>query len=278
MGKEIPKEDRIWTIIPECQKCKRDSFETRISKCVTNILRHHDQDEREADGAMHWNAKPPVLKGRFQNHLKKESADEDWFHCLYLGSFKTRFEICKDENGELRYIRAIQGHSGGIIISPRLMNYVMNPYRWKQFIYHVGRARDQYSVAEAGLVAGGKERKEGRQMIFFTPLDPFNSDANEAEPITDVKKPRKVHYQIRWRSEQDAMYWIYLFTAQDAGLEFWQTGSNAIITYQSLPKECVVKVVSESGKREFFFARKTAHTSRTTKSNTQTIMGSCEIQ
>ena len=32
----------------------------------------------------------------------------------------------------------------------------------------------------------------------------------------------------------------------------WQTGSNAIITYQSVPKECVVKVVSESGKRELF--------------------------
>ena len=44
------------------------------------------------------------------------------------------------------------------------------------------------------------------------------------------------------------MYWIHLSTAQDAGLEFWQTGSNAIITYQSVPKECVVKVVSESGK------------------------------
>ena len=41
-------------------------------------------------------------------------------------------------------------------------------------------------------------------------------------------------------------------TAEDAGLEFWQTSSNAIITYQCVPKECVVKVVSESGKREFF--------------------------
>ena len=59
------------------------------------------------------------------------------------------------------------------------MNDVMIPYRWKQFIDHVGRARDQYSIAEAGLVAGGKERKEGRQTIFV-PLDPFNSDADEA--------------------------------------------------------------------------------------------------
>ena len=52
--KEIPKEDRIWTIIPGCPKGKRDSFETRTSKCVTNMVRHHDQDERETDGARHW--------------------------------------------------------------------------------------------------------------------------------------------------------------------------------------------------------------------------------
>ena len=64
-------------------------------------------------------------------------------------------------------------------------------FRWKQFICHVGRARDQYSIAEAGLVAGGKERKEGRRTVFFTPLYPFNSDANEAESITDIKKTRK---------------------------------------------------------------------------------------
>ena len=85
------------------------------------------------------------------------------------------------------------------------MNYVLIPYRWKRVIYSVGRARDQYSIAEAGLLAGGKERKEGRQTIFFTPLDPFNSDADEAELITDIKKPRKVHYQSHWRLEQDAV-------------------------------------------------------------------------
>ena len=73
---------------------------------------------------------------------------------------------------------------------------MMIPYKWTQFIYHVGRARDQYSIAEAGLVAGRKGLKEGRQTIFFTPLDPFNSDASEPELITDINKPRKVHYQI----------------------------------------------------------------------------------
>ena len=51
--------------------------------------------------------------------------DEDCLCCVYLGRFETRFEICTDENGELRFFRAIQGHSGGMIISPRLTHCVM---------------------------------------------------------------------------------------------------------------------------------------------------------
>ena len=70
-------------------------------------------------------------------------------------------------------IRAIQVHSGGMIILPRLMKYVMIPYRWKQIIYHVDQARDQYSKAEAGLV--------GRRKRTYL----FNSDEAEADLITD---------------------------------------------------------------------------------------------
>ena len=69
--KEIPREDRIWDTIPGCQNCRGHSFETRISKCVTNMVRHRDQCEREDDGAMHWDNILPVLKGRFQNQLEK---------------------------------------------------------------------------------------------------------------------------------------------------------------------------------------------------------------
>ena len=53
--KKIPRENRIWDTIPGCQKCRNNSSETRISKCVTNMVRHHDQYEREEDGAMHVN-------------------------------------------------------------------------------------------------------------------------------------------------------------------------------------------------------------------------------
>ena len=221
---------------------------------------------------MRWDVTLPVLKGSFQKQLGKEFTDEDWLHCFHLGSFKTRFEIFRKENGELRYFRAIQCHSGGMIISPRLMNYVLIPYRWKRVIYHVGRARDQYTIAEAGLVAGGKERKEGRQTIFFTPLDSFNSDADEAESITDFRKPRKVHCQIHWIPEQDAVYWIHLSTAQKC----WTRILSDWFSRHFYIPVCAKRMRRKGCQRKWkeIIVSKMAHTSRTTKSKTQTIMGS----
>ena len=60
--KNVPREIRIWDTILGCQKCRNNSIETRISKCVTNIVRHHDQDERETDGAMHWDVHTPSIE------------------------------------------------------------------------------------------------------------------------------------------------------------------------------------------------------------------------
>ena len=51
--KKIPRENRIWDTIPGCLKCRNNSSETRISKYVTNMVRHHDQYERDEDGVMH---------------------------------------------------------------------------------------------------------------------------------------------------------------------------------------------------------------------------------
>ena len=98
------------SIHPGSQKCKKEFFGTRISMCVTKKVRHHDQDERATDGTMLRNVKYilPILQGRFRNQMEREFTDEDWLHCLHLENFKTKFEICKDENGELRHIRAIQ--------------------------------------------------------------------------------------------------------------------------------------------------------------------------
>ena len=101
--KEIPRENRIRDTIPRCQKCRNNSIGTRISKCVTNMVRHHDQYEREEDGAVHVDIILPVLKEKFQVQRDKEFTNEDSLNCLYRGSFQTRFEICKDEDGGLKF-------------------------------------------------------------------------------------------------------------------------------------------------------------------------------
>ena len=222
------------------------------------MVRHHGQYEREEDGAMHVNIILPALKERFQIQRDKEFTKEDSLNCFYLGSFKYEIWILSRWGWRIEVLSCNPGTFRWNLRFTKTDELRDDPCTWKEFIYHVGRARDQYSVAVAGLVAGGKERK-GRQTIFFTPLDPVNSDVSEAEFITDFQQ-RKLHDQIHWRPEHDAVYWVHLRSAQNACLEFWQSGSNAILTYLSVPKECVVKVVSESGKREMF-ARQLTHAS-----------------
>ena len=43
-------------------------------------------------------------------------------------------------------------------------------------------------------MAGDREIKEGRH--------------TEEEPSDDFSKPRKVQYHSKWKSRQDAIYWI----------------------------------------------------------------------
>ena len=88
------------------------------------------------------------------------------------------------------------------------------------------------------MVTEGKERKEENHTIFFT-----NNDANKAEAIADLKKPRKVTHQIHWKNEQNAEYCIHLSATQTRILA---DSVHAITMYQSMLKECVVEVVNQS--------------------------------
>ena len=105
------------------------------------------------------------------------------------------------------------------------------------------QAQDQHFIAKAGLVTEGTERNEENHMIFF-----INHDADEAEEFTDLKKPRKVNSKIHWRSEQHAKHWILLSATQKTILA---DSVYAIITYLSMLKECVVKVVNQSGDENY---------------------------
>ena len=76
-------------------------------------------------------------------------------------------------------------------------------------------------ILQSRLIAGGCESREGRQTVFFTPLDPFRDSPDEEKPTDDLSIPRKVHHHSEWKTTQDAVYWVNLARAQDKELRFW---------------------------------------------------------
>ena len=62
---------------------------------------------------------------------------------------------------------------------------------------------------------------------------------SQEEAYRDVSKPRKVQCRTKWKMFQNALNWINLRNAQDKGLAFWQTRSNAVILHDSVPADCL---------------------------------------
>ena len=191
---------------------------------------------------------------RFWRRLSKENLDEDVHKKI---GFITFSKAATKRDSNVAWIHRENWcifeqftYSGGATIQPELMNHVLIPYNWREFIYHRGSVYNQVSITKSGPV---KESKEGRRTVFFTPLDPFGSDAHaQEEPCGDYSRPRKVHYHSHWRNDQNAAYWVELSRAQDIGFQLWQTKSNAIIVHQSVPYRCIHRVVGDNGGRITF--------------------------
>ena len=83
---------RKWDDIPGYKFFNGDSLQAEISKLV--MVRHYDQDERETDGAVHWNSMVPKLRKPFQKSGGRKFSDTDWLQHIYEGSNTMRFQYC----------------------------------------------------------------------------------------------------------------------------------------------------------------------------------------
>ena len=82
-----------------------------------------------------------------------------------------------------------------------------------------------------------------RQTIFFLPVNRQDKEHQDAETI-DLEAPRLARYMHTiWKKHQNTMYWVDINLAQKKGLKFYQTRSNAIILYNTLPAYCIPKAV-----------------------------------
>ena len=217
-----------------------------VAKRLTTLLRHGPLF-REEDGAIEfWR-----LKDYLRNHFEQSQhwSDEKWKSKIAGGGGnQKRFQYCTDPSGqEILYLRALQGHSGRNPIDPSLQDNVLIPDNFFEYIYHVGCAINSHSITNSGLTPGGQNLGKERQTVFFAAVDPMNKEHEDTHEL-DLTKPRLASYKQKWKRHQNTVYWVDTKLAQRKGLKFYQTKSNAIILYETLPAYCIPKVVvMESG-------------------------------
>ena len=151
----------------------------------TKIVRHHDQDEREKDGSYHGETVRSLLLREFaQEHQP-----------IHEGSGKKRIECWLDNKKSQCYLRAIQGHSGGIPTRPALTEYTLMPHNWKEYTFHKGMSWNSQPMSGSGIIPGGKENDKARQAVLLTPLNPFGNDPD------NEKKKKKTSWWSHCSSE-----------------------------------------------------------------------------
>ena len=247
-ARNVPICERFWTDVePETYS----PIAYPVAKRLTTLLRHGDLP-REEDGAIEFWRLKEYLRNDFEN--SRHWSNEMWKGKMAGGGgHKKRFQYCTDSSGqEILYLRALQGHSGRNPIDPSSQDNVPIPYNFFEYIYHVGCANNLHSITHAGLIPGGQHLGKERQTVFFTAVNPMDKEHKDLHKL-DLTQPRLAWYmQKTWKRHQDTVYWVDIQLAQRKGLKFYQTRSNAIILYDTLPAYCFPKVVvMESGEIMF---------------------------
>ena len=69
----------------------------------------------------------------------------------------------------------------------------------------------------------------------------MNKEHKDPDTI-DLEAPRLARYkQKKWKKHQNTVYWVDIKLAQEKGFMLYQTRSNAIILYDTLPVYCIPK-------------------------------------
>ena len=155
-------------------------------------------------------------------HGSGEFSDQDWLQNIYHGSSK----MSSSTAWIPKFLIAYSCHS--------------TTHRWEFDSAWVDGSR-RYShtngksscfIENAHLIAlqspnqdsslGGEKAEKEDRPFSSRPLNPFGDNPDEEKLDDDLSKPRKVNYHSKWKTTQDAVFWVNLARAQDKGLRFWQ--------------------------------------------------------
>ena len=212
-----------------------------VAKRMNTLLRHGEL-LREEDGTIEfWRLKDDL---RSKCDYSQYWSDDVWKSKMAgRGGNKKRFQSCTDPSEqEILYLQALQGHSGRNPIDPTLQDNVLIPDNFFEYIDHIGCAISLHSITNSGLIAEGQHSSRERQTVFFTAVNTMNKNHKDPQDL-DLTKPRLALYKQKWRRHQNTVYWVDIQLAQRKGLKFYQTRSNTVILYDTLPAYCIPKAI-----------------------------------
>ena len=99
---------------------------------------------------------------------------------------------------------------------------------------------------------GSGRLKTGRQAVFFTVVNPMDNQDDLGKTLCDLSQARIAPYKNTWKHFQDTDFWCNLKLAQQRGLQFYQTRSNAVILYDTLPAEFIEKATCMKTKDQLY--------------------------
>ena len=93
-------------------------------------MSRHEGLHREYDGAIDWCSLLPLLRQNFENEGAGDFSDSQWLSLKHRRSDKTRFQFCLDSTRE-SHLPPTQGHLGGALVGPVLLDNVEIPFGWE---------------------------------------------------------------------------------------------------------------------------------------------------
>ena len=99
------------------------------------------------------------------------------------------------------------------------------------------------SMVNRGLISGGVSFRAGRQAVFFAVMNPIDNQDGLGETPCDLSQARSAPHKNTWKHFQDTVFWCNLKLAQQRGLQFHQTRSNAVILHDTLTAELIEKAI-----------------------------------
>ena len=171
---------------------------------------------------------------------------------------KNRFQFCSTFPGtQILYLRAIHGHSGENIVDPSLSDNVLIPTTSLSSSITSGVASTctlslhQDWLREAKLMGDIVKQCSSQLLTLWTNVGLSKKNTTWHSPVTLLTNKIGNVFRMRCIGTK-------ICRAQNMGLKFFQTRSNAIILHNTLPATCIESVVSRTTEEVFFYENEVA--------------------